>query len=75
MTRKRTFSLPDDVSSQLDAAAGDNASAFVVEALREKLDRARFLDQLQDLWGPLTDAHARAWARQSLGLPAAEQPS
>jgi hypothetical protein len=69
--------LPDDVSSQLDAAAGDNASAFVAEALREKLDRARFLDQLHDLWGPLTDAdaHVRAWARRSLGLPAAEQAS
>ena len=33
MTRKRTFSLPDDLSAELDRAAGGNASAYVTEAV------------------------------------------
>ena len=33
-TVKRTFSLPAEVSEQLDQAAAGNASAFVAEAIR-----------------------------------------
>ena len=37
MTRKRTFSLPDDLSDELDRASGGNASAYVADAVREAL--------------------------------------
>ena len=39
MTKKRTFSLPDDVSDQIDRVAAGNASAYVAAAVRDKLAR------------------------------------
>ena len=39
MTRKRTFSLPDELSSRLDEVAAGNASAYVADAVRAKLER------------------------------------
>ncbi len=69
MTVKRTFSLPDRISQQLDELSGGNASAYVAEALEQKLDRDLLLKQLDDLWGPITDPAALAWARRALGMP------
>jgi hypothetical protein len=39
VTRKRTFSLPDELSSRLDEVADGNASAYVADAVRAKLER------------------------------------
>lgn len=73
MTVKRTFSLPDRISQQLDQVCGGNASAYVAEALEQRLDRDLLLRQLDELWGPITDPEALAWARRALGLPEGDQ--
>lgn len=71
MTRKRTFSLPDDLSEQLDRAAGGNASAYVADAVRERLLRDAAVGRIDELFGP-PDPEAMQWAMELLtGKPAA----
>jgi hypothetical protein len=67
MTHKRTFSIPDDVSARLTAAAGGNASGFVTAAVERELDRRDLLAQLHELWGE-QDPEARSWAEQVLAV-------
>ena len=51
MTRKRTFSLPDEVSDQLDRVAPENASAFVTDAVRAKIERDAAAERIKDAYG------------------------
>jgi len=58
MTVKRTFSLPDDISSLLDEAAEGNASAYVAEALRIRIDRDHAAAKVRAQYGsPDPDAY------------------
>ena len=50
MTRKRTFSLPDEISEQLDAVAGDNVSAYVAEAVRARIARDTAAARIQQAY-------------------------
>jgi hypothetical protein len=75
VTRKRTFSLPDDLSDELDRAAGGNASAFVADAIRERLVRDAAVGRIDELYGP-PDPEAMEWAMELLtGKRAAVGPS
>jgi hypothetical protein len=75
VTRKRTFSLPDDLSDDLDRAAAGNASAFVAEAIRERLVRDAAVGRIDELFGP-PDPAAMEWAMELLtGKRASVQPS
>ncbi|MBI4944048.1 MAG: hypothetical protein HY830_25180 [Actinobacteria bacterium] len=65
MTRKRTFSLPDDLSDELDRAAGGNASAYVADAVRERHARAAAVGRIDELFGP-PDPEAMDWAMELL---------
>lgn len=51
MTRKRTFSLPDDVSADLDRLAPQNASAFVADAVRAKIDQITAAHRIREAYG------------------------
>ena len=68
MTRRRTFSLPDDVAAALDAAAGGNASAYVAAAVREKTRRDADLHRIEAVYGRPVDAEARAHWYRVLGV-------
>jgi hypothetical protein len=65
VTRKRTFSLPDDLSDELDRAAGGNASAFVADAVRDRLARDAAVGRIDALYGP-PDPQAMEWAMELL---------
>jgi hypothetical protein len=64
MTVKRTFSLPDDVSGQLDEAAGGNASAYVAEAVRSRLARDAAAAALREAYGEPDPAAYAYWMGQ-----------
>jgi hypothetical protein len=75
VTRKRTFSLPDDLSDELDRAAAGNASAFVADAVRDRLARDAAVGRIDELYGP-PDPEALEWAMELLtGSRAAVRPS
>jgi hypothetical protein len=63
MTKRVTVSLPDDVAARLDREP--NASSFVAEALRERIDRERTLELLAAHGFEITD-EGRARARALL---------
>lgn len=76
VTQRRTFSLPDDVATALDAAAGGNASAYVTAALREKSRRDADLARIEAAYGRPADPAAIAHWERVLGVSAAaQQPS
>ena len=66
MTVKRTFSLPEDVSGELDRQAGGNASAFVAAAVREKAARDRLWGRFLELNDGPPDPDAYAYWQQRL---------
>lgn len=75
MTAERiTVSLPPDVlagaKSAVQAGAADNLSAFVADALRERLSRAQALTELARVLGGPPPFEARAAVRRAWGLPA-----
>lgn len=75
MTAERiTVSLPPDVlasaKSAVQAGAADNLSAFVADALRERLSRAQALTELVRVLGGPPSLEARAAVRRAWGLPA-----
>jgi antitoxin ParD1/3/4 len=75
MTAERiTVSLPPDVlagaKSAVQAGAADNLSAFVADALRERLSRAQALTELARVLGGSPPLEARAAVRRAWGLPA-----
>ncbi|HET9253717.1 MAG TPA: ribbon-helix-helix domain-containing protein [Pseudonocardiaceae bacterium] len=75
MTAERiTVSLPPDVlagaKSAVQAGAADNLSAFVADALRERLSRAQALTELARVLGGPPPLEARAAVRRAWGLPA-----
>lgn len=71
MTVKRTFSLPDDVSAQLDEAANGNASSYVAEAVRAKVARDAAAARIRSAYGrPDPDAYAYWRAKLTQDLPA-----
>jgi Arc/MetJ-type ribon-helix-helix transcriptional regulator len=53
MTRKISISLPDDVAEQLDDV--DNVSAFITEAVRQKLRATRTYAALRSAGFELTE--------------------
>lgn len=65
MTRKRSFSLPDDLSDELDRVCGGNASAYVADAVRERLARDAAVGRIDALYGP-PDPQALQWAMELL---------
>lgn len=55
---KISISIPDELVSDLHAAAPQNVSAFVSAAIRHELDRQRlfgFLDELAEELGPVDE--------------------
>jgi metal-responsive CopG/Arc/MetJ family transcriptional regulator len=53
MTRKISISLPDDVAEQLDNMS--NVSAFITDAVRQKLRAKRTHDALRDAGFVITE--------------------
>ncbi len=75
MTAERiTVSLPPDVLAgarvAVDAGAADSLSAFVADALRDRLSRTHALEQLARVLGGPPPLEARAAVRRAWGLPA-----
>ncbi|PZS38408.1 MAG: hypothetical protein DLM62_13925 [Pseudonocardiales bacterium] len=75
MTAERiTVSLPPEVLAAarvaVDAGAADNLSAFVADALRDRLSRTHSLDQLARVLGGPPSVEARAAVRRAWGLAA-----
>ena len=69
--KKRTFSLPDEVSEQLDAAAAGNASAYVADAVRDKIARDRAKASVRAAYGPPDlDAYTYWVEKFTAGRPA-----
>ena len=83
MTRKRTFSLPDDLSDQLDQVAGGNASAYVTAAVRDRIARDRAARQIRELYGEPDPEAYQHWIERltgqapsgPTGTPPAGEPS
>lgn len=72
MTAKITVSLPDHLVEQARRAVEEgkaaSVSAYVAEALQEKLDRepvGDFFEMFDKKWGPPTEEHYK-WAREQL---------
>jgi antitoxin ParD1/3/4 len=75
MTAERiTVSLPPEVLAgargAVNAGAADNLSAFVADALRDRLSRAHALAELARVLGGPPPLEARAVVRRTWGLPA-----
>ncbi|MGH3826125.1 MAG: ribbon-helix-helix domain-containing protein [Pseudonocardiaceae bacterium] len=75
MTAERvTVSLPPDVLARargaVDAGAADSLSAFVVDALRDRLSRTHALAELARVLDGPPSLEARAVVRSAWGLPA-----
>lgn len=75
MTVERiTVSLPPDVLASargaVNAGAADNLSAFVADALRDRLSRTHALAELARVLGGPPSLEARAAVRRAWGLPA-----
>lgn len=64
MTRKRTFSLPDDVSALLDQVAGGNASAYVADAVRARIDRDVAAQRIRQAYGEPDPAAYAHWVQR-----------
>lgn len=74
MTAERiTVSLPPEVLAgargAVDAGAADSLSAFVADALRERLSRTHALGELAKVLGGPPPREARAAVRRAWGLP------
>lgn len=75
MTVERiTVSLPPDVLAgarvAINAGAADNLSAFVADALRDRLSRTHALAELARVLDGPPPLEARAAVRRAWGLPA-----
>jgi antitoxin ParD1/3/4 len=75
MTAERiTVSLPPEVLAgargAVDAGAANNLSAFVADALRDRLSRTHALAELARVLGGPPPLEARAAVRRAWGLPA-----
>lgn len=75
MTVERiTVSLPPDVLAgargAVNAGAADNLSAFVADAIRDRLSRTHALAELARVLGGPPPLEARAAVRRAWGLPA-----
>ncbi len=68
------MSLPPEVLARardaVSAGAADNLSAFVADALRDRLSRTHALAELARVLGGPPPLDARAAVRRSWGLPA-----
>lgn len=74
MTVERvTVSLPPEVLAgargAVDAGAADNLSAFVADAVRDRLSRSHALAELARVLGGPPPLEARAAVRRVWGLP------
>ena len=74
MTAERiTVSLPPDVLAgargAVDAGAAESLSAFVADALRDRLSRTQALADLARVLGGPPPLEARAAVRRAWGLP------
>jgi antitoxin ParD1/3/4 len=75
MTAERvTVSLPPEVLAgargAVDAGAADSLSAFVADAMRDRLSRAHALAELARVLGGPPPLEARTAVRRAWGLPA-----
>lgn len=78
-----TITIDDDTLAELRQQAGQGeVSAYVVEALRERLRRdpvERLLARLDDLYGPLTadeiEAGEQWWDQMMQRLSSTQEPS
>jgi antitoxin ParD1/3/4 len=75
MTSERiTVSLPPEILAgargAVDAGAADNLSAFVADALRDRLSRTHALAELARVLGGPPPLEARVAVRRAWGLPA-----
>ena len=72
--RRVTVSLPSDllgdVRGAVAAGAAESLSAFVADALRSQLSRARALSELEQVLGGRPPAAALEQVRRDLGLAA-----
>lgn len=53
--------MDDDLSARLDAAAGSNASAYVAQAVAERLDREAAAQRIRDAYGEPDPAAYAYW--------------
>ena len=72
-SERLTVTMPSDqadaVRKVVDAGGADSVSAYVAEAVRDRLARDAALDTLQQRFGrPAPEA--LSWARHTLGVPA-----
>jgi antitoxin ParD1/3/4 len=68
-----TVTMPAEEATQLrlavEAGGAESVSAYVAEAIRERLARDRALGRLaQVTGGPPSDDDALSWARRALGV-------
>jgi hypothetical protein len=74
MTKKIAISLPDDVAARLSADDIDNVSAYVTEAVRQRMRSERTGDALRGAGFAITDEGVASW-RERLARLDAQQTS
>jgi hypothetical protein len=74
MTRKRTFSLPDDLSDALDRVAGGNASAYITAAVRDKIARDQAAQRIRDAYGEPDPEAYTYWVERLASTGAGASP-
>ena len=74
MTRKRTFSLPDDLSDELDRVAGGNASAYITSAVRDKIARDQAATRIRNAYGEPAPRAYQYWVERLTGAPTGNPP-
>jgi hypothetical protein len=63
MTKKITISVPDDVAERLAAGDIENVSAYITEAVRQKIVAERYRKELEDQGFKITDEGIDRWRR------------
>lgn len=75
--RRVTVTIPEEDAELVRGAVArgdaDSVSAFVADAVHDKLARQRALGRLDALWGELPDASLE-WARDRLGVETGGAP-
>jgi hypothetical protein len=66
-TVKRAFTLPEDVSQALDEVSGGNASAYVTEAVRRRIDRERAAARIREAYGTIDQGAYDMWVARLTG--------
>jgi hypothetical protein len=61
MTKKIAISIPDDVAERLAAGDIENVSAYITEAVRQRIVSERFREELVGLGFKITDEGIEKW--------------